>query len=289
MTTAAPVVLIPGRLQNLWRMPAVVNFAGGGLGAGLYVVAALASDFLPAPALTVASWLGPLLVLGGFAAVATEAGRPLRGARVLARVATSWMSREVWIGAAFAALAACEFVIPHSLARLLALAAAVALVVAQGFIVRRARGLAAWNVPLMPFTFLVSSLVSGAGGYLLVTLALGGPPGGRLLGATLAVLVLSALNWRAYLTWSADPAYVEATRPLREGATAREVVGIGHVAPFALVAAALVAPALAAPAAALAGALMIAVQVRAKAALILAAGQLRPITVAQLRLQRRPS
>jgi hypothetical protein len=38
-------------------------------------------------------------VLAGFAAVAGEAGRPLRGPRVLWKVRTSWMSRELWIGA----------------------------------------------------------------------------------------------------------------------------------------------------------------------------------------------
>jgi len=286
----APVVLIPGRPQTLWRLPAVANFALGGLGAGFYVVTAVASDFLPAPAITLASWLGPLLVLAGFAAVATEAGRPLRGARVLTRVATSWMSREVWIGGAFAALALGEFVIPHSLARLGAAAAGAALIVAQGLIVRRARGVAAWDVPLMPVTFLASGLVSGAGVYLLVAVAaLDAPPDPRVLAAALGLLVLSAFTWLAYVTWSADPAFADAVRPLREGPTARAIVWVGHAVPAGLLALALAVPLLAEPAATLAGALALTVQLRVKAALILTAGRLRPITVARLRLHRRVS
>lgn len=286
---AAPVVLIPARAQTLWRAPAVANFACGGLGAGLYAIAAVASDFLASPALTLASWLGPLLVLGGFAAVAAEAGRPLRGARVLTRVRTSWMSREAWIGAAFGGLAAAEFVIPHPLARLGAAAAGVALVVAQGFIVRRARGIAAWDVSLMPLGFLASALVSGMGAYLLVAVALGAPLGRRPLGAALVLLVLAALNWLAYVRWSADPAFVDATRPVREGSAAVEILAIHYVVPVALVGLGLVVPTLAPATAGLAGALMIATQVDAKAVLILRLGRLRPITVARLRLHRRPS
>ena len=53
-------------------------------------------------------------------AAAAEAGRPLRGPRVLARLATSWMSRELLAGAAFAVLGAAEFVVPGPAPRLLA-------------------------------------------------------------------------------------------------------------------------------------------------------------------------
>ncbi len=37
-----PSVLLPPVTQRLWGWPAVVNFAAGGLGAGLYLVAAVA-------------------------------------------------------------------------------------------------------------------------------------------------------------------------------------------------------------------------------------------------------
>src|SRR3972149_3283401 len=100
---ARSVELIPATPQRLWGKPAVANFALGGLGAGLYL-AAVVEVWLGAPgAVNVASWLGPVLVLAGFVAVATEAGRPLRGPRVLTRLRTSWMSRAPGGGGVFLA------------------------------------------------------------------------------------------------------------------------------------------------------------------------------------------
>src|SRR5512146_640345 len=109
---ARPADMIPATRQRRWGLPAVANFGLGGVGAGFYVAAALAARLDAAPALTLASWLGPALVLAGFAAVAAEAGRPLRGARVLTRLASSWMSRELALGLLFAAAAGAELVAP---------------------------------------------------------------------------------------------------------------------------------------------------------------------------------
>src|SRR3990172_2763707 len=116
-----PVELIPARRQILWGWPAVVNFTLGGVGAGLYGTAVLAAGFERTAAVVLASWLGLLLVLAGFAAVAGEAGRPLRGPRVLWKVRTSWMSRELWIGGAFVLLIAADFAFPLRIHRAQAL------------------------------------------------------------------------------------------------------------------------------------------------------------------------
>src|SRR3989304_3349551 len=94
-----PVELIPARRQILWGWQAVVNFTLGGVGAGLYGTAVLAAGFERTAAVVLASWLAPLLVLAGFAAVAGEAGRPLRGPRGLWDVGASGGSRGVWVGA----------------------------------------------------------------------------------------------------------------------------------------------------------------------------------------------
>ncbi len=282
-----PVALIPARPQTLWGLPAVINFALGGTGAGLYVAAAIAAGLGSSASLTIASWLGPVLVLAGFAAVATEAGRPWRGARVLARVRTSWMSRELAVGGLFALLAAGEFVAPSRGQRLAAVAAAVGLVLAQGLILRQAAGVTAWAVPPMPAVFLQSALVAGAGLLVVIDVARGVSLDGAPLGAVIALLPVAAIVWLAYVTWSDGP-FADATRSLREGGTATAIFGGGYVAPFALLALALalgehtVAPALG-------GLLMLAGQGYAKAVLILRCGQLRPITVPQLRLVRRPS
>jgi formate-dependent nitrite reductase membrane component NrfD len=279
--------MIPAQRQGLWGWPAVVNFALGGLGAGWYVVAVLAAGFERSAGVTAASWAAPLLVLAGFAAVAAEAGRPLRGPRVLTRLRTSWMSRELLVGIAFVLLVAADLAFPLRLHRAQAGGAAVLLALAQGFIVRRARGVTAWDVPLMPLLFLLSALVSGAGAHLLVEAAAGRPPVPTLVGAVLALVVVAFVAWARYLVWSSEGSYMRAVAPLREGRSVLVIDGAGYGLPLLLGLVALAAPAVAGPPLALAGALLIAGQVYAKARLILAAGQLRPITLAIVPSRRR--
>jgi DMSO reductase anchor subunit len=277
-----PVELIPARPQTLWGWPAVANFALGGTGAGFYVAAAVAARLGSSPSLTIASWLGPALVLAGFAAVALEAGRPRRGPRVLTRLATSWMSRELALGGLFALLAASEFLAPGTGQRLGAAAAALALVLAQGAILRHARGIAAWSVSPMPLVFLQSALVAGTGLMVALELLLGAPFDAALIGAVIASLPFAALVWLVYITWSGAP-FADATRPLREG-PGFVVMGGGYVAPLALFGLAL---ALGGDrtTALLGGLLLVAAQAYAKTILILRCGQLRPITVPDLRLR----
>jgi formate-dependent nitrite reductase membrane component NrfD len=283
---APPVELIPPTPQTLWGRPAVANFALGGLGAGLYMAAAFTARFEAAPALTLAAWLGPVLVLAGFAVVATEAGRPLRGPRVLARVWTSWMSRELWLGGAFAGLAAAELVTPAPALRVLAWGAALALALAQGFIVRCARGVAAWDAPIMPLVFLASSLASGTGLLLVVEALSGRIAGGELLWVTRVLLAAALVVWMAYIAAPRDQVFVRATRRLRRGPAAMAVIVGGYVLPFLVAALGTLVPAAASGAALVAGALMIAGQVQAKWLVILRAGELRPITLAGLSLRR---
>ena len=287
--TAPRMEMLPAQRQVLWGWPAVINFALGGLGAGWYVVAGLAAGFEGSPAVTAASWAAPVLVLAGFAAVAAEAGRPLRGPRVLMRLRTSWMSRELLVGIAFVLLVAADLAFPLRLHRAQASVAAVLLALAQGFIVRRARGITAWDVPLMPLLFLLSALVSGAGAYLLVEVAAGRPPRAALVGAVLALVVVAFAAWARYLAWTSDDAYARAVAPLREGRSVLVIDGAGYGLPLLLGLLALAAPAVARPLLGVAGALLIAGQVYAKARLILAAGRLRPITLAIVPSRRRSS
>lgn len=277
--------LIPAVAQRVWGVPAVLNFALGGLGAGFYVAAVLAARLQASPTVAVAAWLGPALVLAGFAAVATEAGRPLRGARVLARVRTSWMSRELVLGGVFAAAALAEWLVPGPGPRATATVAALALVVAQGCILRRATAVPAWDVAVLPLLFVASALVSGAGLVLVAEAVDGGDTGGGVLTGALAVLVLGFVAWLTYVTWSDDPGFARPTAPLRGGPGA--VLGIGgYLLPALAIALALALPPLA-PAAALGGVLMIAGQVWTKWLLILSVATLRPVTLGSLDLRRR--
>jgi DMSO reductase anchor subunit len=284
LRTSTPIELIPGEPQTVWHAPAVLNFALGGLGAGGYVSAALLSGLEPSPALATAAWLGPALVFAGFGAVAAEAGRPLRGPRALARLATSWMSRELWLGGVFAALAAAEFVAPSRGQRLLAVIAALGLAAAHGLILRRARAIAAWDVGIMPLVFVASALVSGTGLYAVIEGVAGRPPS-PALSATIPAVVIAGLGvWDWFLGWTRREAFVQAIRPLRRGRARVGIVGVGFGAPLVLAGVAVAWPAWALPATALAGALMIAGQLHAKSALIGDAGRLRPITLPGLRL-----
>ena len=284
-----PVELIPAQRQRLWGWQAVVNFTLGGVGAGLYGTAVLAAGFERTAAVGLASWLAPLLVLAGFAAVAGEAGRPLRGPRVLWKVRTSWMSRELWIGAAFVLLIAADIAFPLRLHRAQALAAAVLLALAQGMILRRSRGVAAWEAPIMPWLFLLSAAVSGSGAYLLLEVLAGRVVAPAVIEASLVLLVAALGLGRAYVFTPAGRAFRDATASLRDGPAGRIGVGVGTVIPLGALAVALASPAAAAPAAALAGLAMVAGQAHFKAELIVKAGLLRPVTVPNLRMSRRSS
>ena len=289
---AAPLVvrtMIGAEPQRLWGWLAVVNFALGGLGAGWYVIAALAADFDRTPGVAVASWLAPALVAAGLAAVAGEASRPLRGARVLARVHTSWMSRELWLAIAFVGLVGADVVLPLRSWRLLAAAAAVLLALTQGFILRRARGVTAWDVPLVPPVFLLSALASGGGAYLCVETLAGRTPDATMIGALLMVVVAGFVTWTRYLAWRQDGSHREAVAPLREGLAQLVIEGGGHGAPLALGLCALAVPSAAGPLLVLAGALLIGGHVYAKARLVLAAGRRRPVTLAIALPRRRSS
>jgi formate-dependent nitrite reductase membrane component NrfD len=285
--TTPSVELMPANRQILWGWPAVANFTLGGVGAGLYGTAVLAAGLERTAAVVLASWLAPLLVLAGFVAVAGEAGRPLRGPRVLWRVRTSWMSRELWIGGAFVLLVAADIAFPLRFHRVQALAAAALLALAQGFILRHSRGIAAWDVPIMPWLFLLSAAVSGSGAYMVLEVLAGRAVARSVIIACFVLLIAALWAGRVYLSTRAGLAFRDATAGMRDGWAGR--IGVGAVLPLGALAVALALPAAAAPAAALAGLAMLAGQTHFKTELILRAGLFRPVTVPKLRMSRRIS
>jgi DMSO reductase anchor subunit len=283
------VALLPAERQAMWRWPAVVNFALGGLGAGWYAVAVLATALEHSGGIGVAAWAAPALVLAGFAVLLTEAGRPLRGLRVLRQMRTSWMSRELAAGMAFVLLALLDVVWPSWWCRGLALVAALSFAIAQGFILRRARAVPAWDVPLMPALFLVSALVSGSGAWLLDEVVRGhAVPAASLV--TILVLIAAGLGlWGRYLTWSDEPAFAMAVASIDECRASSLVVPLGYLAPLALGLLALAIPGTAPLLLPLAGVLLIVGQVSVKAGLVLVAGQRRPVTLDLALPERRES
>src|SRR3990172_3722079 len=213
--TVIDTELMPPVKQTLWGRLAVVNFFLGGAGAGAYLVAVSLTGFSAPPLARVALTLGPLLVLAGFLAVAVEAGRPFRGAKVLRMAETSWMSRESWAGGALTALAALDFVAPWVGWRLAAAPVALLFVLAQGWVLSNCRGVLAWNVPILPPLFLASALVSGAG-VLSLAAPLGSGDADRLQLATAALVLLSGFVWVAYSVWPGDPSFRQVAGSLRE-------------------------------------------------------------------------
>src|SRR3970040_2217033 len=129
----------------------------GGAGAGAHLVAFSLTRFAATPLARVALTLGPLLVLAGFLAVAVEAGRPFRGAKVVRMAENSWMSRESGDGGGVLVLGS-----PWVGRRLAAAPVALLFVLAQGWVLSYGRGVLAWNVPILPPLFLASALLSGA-------------------------------------------------------------------------------------------------------------------------------
>jgi formate-dependent nitrite reductase membrane component NrfD len=282
-----PADVVPARPQALWGWLAVANFVAGGLGAGLYLAAVASAGFGRAAGLTAASAIAPALVLAGFAAVAQEAGRPWRGPRVLRRVRTSWMSREAWAGGSFVVLALGEFVFASPAQRLLAAGAAATLAIAHGAILRQARGVPAWSVAPMPALFLLSALASGIGLFLLLELLAGRVPGRGQIQAALLVLLVDAATWGAYLAWSREPAFRDATAALRGGPLGARLLVGAFAAPAALLLTALAWPL--AFTLALAALLLMLGQADVKAALVRDAGRLRPITLPHLPAWRKPA
>jgi len=274
--------LIRAEQQTLWGRLAVANFFLGGAGAGAYVVGVVLSGFERSPILAIASLLGPVLVIAGFLCVGAKAGRPMRGLRVLRMVRSSWMSRELWAGGAFIGFTVAAFFLPWIGFRILAWVAALILIIAQGFILSRARGVAAWNVPLMPVVFVTSSALSGAGILGIAGTAIGDEGSMRLAGATAGLILLSAGSWVTYLGWPGNAVFGSATAPLRQGSAVLGVLGLGHLLPLFLLAAGFAFAGFAAGSLALSGLAILIGSLHAKAALMLRAGQLRPITLPTL-------
>ncbi|HBY92450.1 MAG: polysulfide reductase NrfD [Ardenticatenaceae bacterium] len=279
--------LIQPMKQRVWKWPAVVNFTLGGLGTGFYLVglAAGAPEGAGFVQLALFKLLGPLLASLGFLALTTEAGRPLRGYNLLRHLRRSWMSRETLAAAVFIPAAAADWFFPHPVLKGLAGAAALGLMISQGFIVYRARGVTAWNVPLMPLFFVTSAFATGSG-LMVLLVALGGSSGlsgsaSFLLPVGLISLALNLALWLLYLS-EADPAFQQATKTLRRPDTMTFVVGMGHLLPALLMVVALGSentPLLRAITAAVAGASVIAGGVSQKSGVILGAGYLRAIAL----------
>jgi phenylacetyl-CoA:acceptor oxidoreductase subunit 1 len=286
--------------QHSWHGLAVANFFCGPTGIGLYLLAVLAGWLegpqapllapgnLPASFASLATgdlsprhWAGllaPLLVAVGLLAVAAEAGRPWRGFNVFRNLRRSWMSRESGFALAFIVLAGLDTLFWQQPALQAAAAlAGLGVALSQGLILARAKGVPAWNVPILPLHFISSALTGGCGAWLVLTGLHGeGTPWPAL--APLAGLALLGVNlslWLAYLaTPPHTPTFGRSVAMLRQGRYQAGIVGLGHLLPALLLAVALTFPAALHPLLVAAGAAMLAGGLIARVALVIKAALL---------------
>lgn len=294
--------LISPQKQRVWKLPAVVNFTLGGMGSGFYLLALLV--YLPAQGHWLSAlragqsdWLGIALVaalfqlLGvacagaGFLALTFEAGQPQRGINLFRHLRRSWMSRETLAFFLFAVFAGLDWLFPFPILRALAACAAFFLMLAQGFIVYRARGVITWNTPRVVFYFLTCGVMTGAGLMLVVFNAvkfftpLTSAFSFAAIGFAAAWFNLAA--WFLYLRVS-DAAFQKAAAALQTPKTLWQIVGAGHVLPALLLALAIaIGPGALLPSLLeiAAGALLIFGGARQKYGIVLKAGYLRAIVL----------
>ncbi len=229
----AELELVPSRQQDVWGWPAVVNFVLGGMAAGLFLINSALQVF---GGQTIGfGWIAPLLAVIGFATLTLEAGRPFRSHNIFRHLRQSWMSREALAGAIFILFALFDWLSPQLVWELVTAVAAVSLMISQGFMVYRARAVAAWNVPLMPFMFATSGFAAGSG----LALLLSAGQGQEIPGLALTALVCTALNfilWSLYLYMPRADTFRKATQPLRRLNSLILAAGVGHLLPVLLLA-----------------------------------------------------
>lgn len=287
----------PLRLQHTWHKLAVSNFFCGPAGVGLFVLGTLMGWLagLPAPLLQfggaaplvagiglatptpghLAGLLGPLLALVGLLSVAAEAGRPLRGFNVFRNFRNSWMSRESVLAMIFISAALLDtLLVQNPFLQAAAALAGLGVVLAQGLILSKAKGVPAWSVPIMPAHFLASGLMLGGGALLLVTSAFSGRYAlpGWLAPTVLALVLIDWVVWVRYLrSRSPSATFQRSVALLSQGGFSVAIVYLGHLAPVVLLVAALLTPALLVPAGVGAGAAILAGGLVARYGLIMKA------------------
>ena len=232
-------IVLP-RQQDIWRWPAVVNFTVGSMGAGYYVWIWLAGVLAGGSDV---QWEGSRagivaagLILSGFFALFFESGNPLRSYFALLNVQHSWMSRELWLAAAFVAFIGLHLIYPLMILVWAAAFVAFMFIVSQAFIIYKCRAISPWNVRLILPLFILTGLSSGFGLFLIIEWRSGMSSTVPLLGG--ATWVACLVTFISYIRGFSleDHDFRSATRRLRTVLSLLIGVWVGLVLPFALLA-----------------------------------------------------
>lgn len=232
------IAVLHAESQHVWGWPGTANFVLVGAGTGVYIITFLAGIFHQGlSGLASRTWLGllgPVLAVLGFLALTTEAGHPMRGMHLFRHLRHAWLSRETLFWTVFVFSATLDWFVPSLFLQIVAVLAALALMVSQGFILYQMRAISAWNVPPMPLFFVTSGLMSGSG----IAVLAGGlvnPP----LPLSITVIAIAATGanlfvWLLYLGSHHNADFSKVTEKLRRPFAALNMVGLGHVVPLVL-------------------------------------------------------
>jgi DMSO reductase anchor subunit len=218
--------------QKVWRMPAVMNFTLGGLGAGMYVIGSLISLFvnLEPSIVFIYKVTSPILVLFGLYFVALEAGKPFKARFLLKNIRKSWMSRESLGIYLFLLIIVLDLTIGNPLLNIAGVIIASFILFSHGMILYKSKGIPAWNVKIIVPLFMVSSLTSGSALMLFISV-LNGYFAYHQMSFTLILLVGSMVLWLSYLYYNLDPDTRFSTRALRSKTFLTLNVLMGHLVP----------------------------------------------------------
>lgn len=229
-------------LQNVWDWRAAGNFIGGGTGAGLLVIAAVAAVLGASP--LVPTLAGLAFVALGLAMVWLEIGRPLRALHLFFNPRTSWMTRE---GSVAVPLMACGLLaawLQWTGLVLLAALIAAGFLYCQGRILQASKGIPVWRTPRIVPLILATGLTEGTA--MLLVLIPWAAPAAMTVAELPALAMLLVLVVVRYGAWRSYRRALQANAPLEAlDALKRAEPGVmlwGTLLPVALGLGALLAP-----------------------------------------------
>ncbi|MFZ5648183.1 MAG: DmsC/YnfH family molybdoenzyme membrane anchor subunit [Bacillota bacterium] len=148
------------RKQNVWSKWIALAFFFGKVGSGMFILAVL----LNTPLIALAGLVIENVGKGG--ALLIHLGRPERFWRAMTRPQSSWISRTVWVMGVFTLIGLLYLVMPAGspawqFFKVLALISGVVVAITDGFIMNDSPAIPLWNTPMLPFLFLLYSLLGG--------------------------------------------------------------------------------------------------------------------------------
>jgi len=229
--------IVPAEKQKVWKWPAAANFVLSGAGSGLYVLTCLlfllSQKTAPRGLSVFSDITAVVFVMMGFLCVSLELGCLPSTRYSLRRVSSSWISREVLFGVVFVASAGVNLVFDSRIFGVAASLAAAGILVSQGFILKAARSVTAWNVRLMPALIITSGLHSGYGLSLVIHAA---APASSVtyLVAGIALNLMNLIIWGISVTSASFE-----TNPVAQSLGSHKfrivALGLGHIAPLLLI------------------------------------------------------